>query len=175
MHRARWTLAFLFILALFYFPMPSVLAADASSSSGSLEDRVNALTKVQPGLGTVMTEYGNRFVDVYFAAHGGNWGLAQYQLHEMLEIQEVGEITRPQYAPSLKAFEDAYLNPLQAKIIQKDLNAFNPLYENAVEGCNGCHAATGHSFIHFKLPPSPVEDYIDFSFKSNPSSPTDED
>ena len=49
----------------------------------------------QPGLGTVMIEYSNRYTDMYYAAKSGNWPLAAYQLKEALEIQEVGETTHP--------------------------------------------------------------------------------
>jgi hypothetical protein len=157
------------IFSLDLTPSVPLSAAASNLSSGSLNERLDALTKIQPGLGTVMTEYGNRFVDVYFAARGRNWGLAQYQLHEMLEIQEVGEATRPKHAANLKAFEDGYLKPLSDTILKKDWNAFQELYGEAADGCNACHAATGHAFIHFKLPTKPVEDYLDFSVKTDPT------
>lgn len=157
-----------FLISLGIASITAVLAANSSISSGSLKDRVNALAKIQPGLGTIMTEYGNRFVDVYYAAHGGNWGLAQFQLKEMTEIQEVGETTRPEHASSLKAFEDGYLKPLEKAVANKDWKTFQRRYQDTVSGCNGCHAATGHAFIHFRLPPRPVEDYLDFSLKSDP-------
>lgn len=58
-----------------------------------MENRVQALSSIQPGLGAIMHEYGNRFTNMYFAANGDNWGLAQYELKEMLEAQEIAEIT----------------------------------------------------------------------------------
>ncbi|WP_287409846.1 hypothetical protein [Oceanithermus sp.] len=136
--------------------------------NGSLEDRVNALAKIQPGLGTVMIEYGDRFANTYYAAKGGNWGLAQYQLKEATEIQEVGEITRPKNAPLLKSFEHAYLDPLMKDIENKDWASFEKNYSAAVEGCNGCHKATGHGYVEYKLPAQPVEAYINFNLKTDP-------
>ena len=62
---------------------------------GSTDKQLKALAAIQPGLGTVMIEYANRYSDIYYAAKGGNWPLAAYQLKEMGEIQEVGETTRP--------------------------------------------------------------------------------
>jgi hypothetical protein len=57
-----------------------------------------------------MIEYGYRYTTAYYAAKAGNWGLAEYQLKEMREIQEVGETTRPARAGALKGFETAFTN-----------------------------------------------------------------
>ena len=155
---------------------PVALAEDPATDifKGPVDARLDALAKVQPGLGTVMTEYGNRFVDVYYAAKGGNWGLAQYQLKEMLEIQEVGEATRPAKAPLLKSFEEGYLLPLEKTISAKQWKKFDSLYRDAADGCNGCHAATDHEFIHFRLPAKPVEAYLDFTVKTDPTGKWEE-
>jgi hypothetical protein len=116
---------------------------------------LDQIAEIQPGLGTVMIEYGNRFWAMYYAANSGNWGLAQYQLKEALEIQEVGEMTRPGRAASLKNFEASYLEPLNATMNTKDLNAFKAAYNNTIDGCNGCHAANGFPYIKYTLPSSP--------------------
>lgn len=111
------------------------------------------LAEIQPGLGTVMIEYGNRFWTMYYAAKNGNWDLAKYQLKEALEIRR--ETTRPGNAGMLKAFEDTYLVPLKKAIDAKDWNAFQEAYNNAIKGCNACHVATGHPYIKYELPPTP--------------------
>jgi hypothetical protein len=113
------------------------------------------LAEIQPGLGTVMIEYGNRFYIMYYAAKSSNWDLASYQLKEAREIQEVGETTRPGRAPMLKSFESAYLDPLEKTITAKDWNAFQTAYNNTVQGCNGCHAANQFPYIKYTLPSIP--------------------
>ena len=55
---------------------------------GTTEEKIKTLADLQPGLGTVMIEYGNRMSTMYYAAKGGNWGMADYQLKEAREIQE---------------------------------------------------------------------------------------
>ncbi|WP_198030871.1 hypothetical protein [Cupriavidus sp. amp6] len=57
---------------------------------------------------------------IYLGSQWWNWGLAQYQLKELLEAQEVGEITRPQHAPMLKANEKTYLTPVAQAIEKKN-------------------------------------------------------
>ncbi len=123
------------------------------TSSGNLT--LTQLAEIQPGLGTVMIEYGTRFYTMYYAAKNGNWDLASYQLKEALEIQEVGETTRPARASRLKALESTYLDPLNNTINAKNFSTFQTAYNNTVGGCNGCHAASGFPYIKYTLPSSP--------------------
>ena len=59
-----------------------VLAAGAFAASdwltGSTDEKLKTLAGIQPGLGTVMIEYSNRYSDMYYAAKSGNWPLAAY-------------------------------------------------------------------------------------------------
>ncbi len=123
-------------------------------------DRQLALWNIQPGLGTVMMEYGKRFALVKFAADAGDWGMAQYQLKEAVEIQEVGETTRPARAALLKSFEQTYLDPLSAAIENQDATAFNTAFTQAIAGCNACHTAAGFSFVRVQSPPTQPEAFL---------------
>ncbi len=75
-------------------------------------------------------------------------------IKEALEIQEVGETTRPARAGALKAFETAYLEPLNATIAAKDFQKFDAAFKAGVKGCNGCHASQGFPFMEYVLPES---------------------
>lgn len=122
---------------------------------GSTEEKLKTLAEIQPGLGTVMIEYGNRYTNAYYAAKGGNWDLAGYMLKEAGEIQEVGETTRPARAEALKAFEKSYLDPLNDAVKAKDFKKFDKGFKDGIQGCNGCHAAQGFPFIKYQLPKAP--------------------
>ncbi len=166
----RWGVVSVALVAMMVFaqgtaPMPDI-------TNGSLQDRVDALAMIQPGLGTVMIEYGNRMTNTYYAAKAGNWGLAQYMLKEALEIQEVGEITRPARAGALKTVETAFLDPLNQTILDKDWPGFQSTFDAAVtNGCNGCHASSGFAYIKYQLPPTAAESYLDFNVASDPTPP----
>ncbi|VVB84152.1 Uncharacterised protein [uncultured archaeon] len=116
---------------------------------------LDQIAGIQPGLGTVMMEYGNRFYIMYYAAKSGNWELAQYQMKEALEIQEVGETTRTGRAANLKTFEASYLEPLNATLNAKDWNTFQAAYNKTIDGCNGCHTLNQFPYITYTLPSSP--------------------
>jgi len=113
------------------------------------------MAEIMPGLGTVMMEYSHRFYIAYYAAKAGNWKLADYELDEMLEVQEIGEATRVEHAKALKAFEDKYLSKLINSTKSKNWDAFKTNYEKATIGCNACHVSSGHGYIKYKLPDTP--------------------
>lgn len=159
------------LACLMLIPAVGVQAADDQENSiyqGALENRVDALASIQPGLGVIMHEMAYRLANSYWAAAGGNWGLAQYQLKELVEAQEVAEITRPQRAPMLKAFEESYIEPLGKAIEKKDLAQFNRSFAAAVNGCNACHTALGYGFIRYHVPKRPTQEFLDFTVKTEP-------
>ncbi len=103
---------------------------------------LSQIANIQPGLGTVMIEYGQRMNNLWFAAQKSNWAMVSYQVDEMREIQETGEITRSNRAAMLKGFESSFLDPIAKAAANKDQTAFTTAYDNAIGGCNGCHAAS---------------------------------
>ncbi len=143
------------------------MAPDGGANKSNLD-----LWKIQPGGGTVMIEYANRMNNMWWAAHATddgtpsgnpapNWGMVLYQIKEMPEIQEVFETTRPANKALLKNFESSYLTTAAgsldevAKAAQagtKTLADFETAYDNAINGCNVCHAATNHQFVKNHAP-----------------------
>ena len=115
-----------------------------------------------------MIEYGRRMAQLDDAIKAGNWDMAKYQLDEMIEIQEVGETTRPGRAPALKAFEDGYLTPLGQAILAQDNAKATAGMTNLVGGCNACHAAStganwsSYGYIQIQLPPTNPADYLNW-------------
>ena len=83
---------------------------------------ISQLANIQPGLGSIMMEFGHRFYIAYYAGKARNWELAKYEIHELLEAQEVAEITRPKYTKELKEFEYGVVKKLQEAIEKKTGN-----------------------------------------------------
>jgi hypothetical protein len=116
---------------------------------GNTEEKLKSLAEIQPGLGTVMIEYSNRYTNAYYAAKGGNWDLASYRIKEAREIQEVGETTRPERAQALKGFEKNYLDSLDEAIKAKDFKKFDAAFKLGMQGCNTCHTGQGFPYIKY--------------------------
>jgi hypothetical protein len=151
-------------------PGPAGAPAPTTIKTKHGELTLEQLAEIQPGLGTVMQEYGRRFAMVKMAADAGDWGMAQYQLDEAIEIQEVGEATRPEKADMLSNFEHTYLDPLAKTIEAKDKAAFGSAYSKAIDGCNGCHVATGHPYVRFQMPQTSPEPFLKLA-PSEPKAP----
>lgn len=141
--------------------LASVAYAESDWLKGSVDEKLKTLAELQPGVGTVMIEYSGRYTNAYYAAKGGNWGLAGYQIKEAREIQEVGETTRPARAAALKAFESAYLDPIDKAIEAKDFKKFEVAFKAGIQGCNGCHASNGFPYIKYELPKAPLSPLSD--------------
>jgi len=141
----------------------AVLISITSSVAGDMSQTVVAtkhnksltleqIAQIQPGLGTLMIEFGHRFYVAYYAAKANNWELADYEIHELIEAQEVAEVTRPKYTEELKAFEHGALAQLQQTIKAKDWKQFEVKYAETTKACNTCHTKNGHPYIQYKLP-----------------------
>jgi len=116
---------------------------------------IGELAEIQPGLGTIMIEFGHRFYIAYYAAKAGNWQLAKYELEELVEAQETAEATRPEYAKDLKSFESNVFLKLLESINTKDFKLFSKRYEETTKACNRCHKTHGHEYIYYQLPKTP--------------------
>lgn len=130
---------------------------------------LSQIANIQPGLGTVMIEYGIRFNNMWFAAQKGNWEMVKYQVFEMQEIQEVGETTRTNRASALKNFETNHLIPILNAATVKNLSAFTTEYDSAITGCNFCHAGqssadfASYSFVKIARPTAPDFNNVDWA------------
>ena len=140
-----------------------LMIASASLSAQNLADAVvptkhnkeltlGELAEIQPGLGTIMMEFGHRFYVAYYAAKAGNWELAQYELKELSEAQETAEATRPKYAKQLKAFEHTAFKKLQDAAAAGKWELFAKRYAETTNACNACHKVNGHPYIQYRLP-----------------------
>ncbi len=143
------------VLAIIAVIVAVVISNGQSTSKLNNADRSMTLWNIQPGLGTIMIEYAARMNNAWYAVDAGNWGMAKYQVKEMTEIQEVGEVTRPGHADALKKFEKSDLDPLMAAVTAKDKDAFIAAYDKAITGCNQCHGDTkgkdGSSYSFVKI------------------------
>ncbi len=153
-------------------PAAAPASAELEKRVKTLEDFVKVQGSINPGLGTIMIEYSQRMAKLYFAGQAEAWDEAVYQLDEMKEIQEVGEITRPKRADALKTFENKYLNPLENTIKAKNKGDFTVAYTKTVEGCNTCHTTTksdafpnGYGWVKIVVPKASPVDYQDLTAK----------
>ena len=153
-------LILIFSGAVFAQDLDKTVIATKHNSNMTIGD----IAEIQPGLGTIMMEFGHRFYIAYYAAKAKNWEMAKYELHELVEAQEVAETTRPKYKKQLKDFEDSSIEKLQEAVEEKNWKAFKRRYAQTTKACNACHAANGHPYIRYRLPKQAPE-FLDMSLR----------
>ena len=127
------------------------------------------LEEIQPGFGNIMREIAYRVTNGYWAAQGGNWGLAQYQFQMLERAMDAGMRTTPKLVQSLRPYEQTFLEPLTTAIAHKRLDQFNSHFAAALGGCNDCHKETGLGFIWYELPEtSGSASFLEYGLQTEP-------
>jgi len=126
--------------------------------SGHREISVEDLAAIQPGLGRLMPEVGQRTWKLYYAAKAENWPLATFQAKEIKGLMELGAFTRPKHEEALNQFMEENWKPLQEALNQKSFPAFEEAFKKAVEAANAYHEMKDKPYIVWKLPDTPPPD-----------------
>lgn len=121
---------------------------------------LDQLAELQPGLGQLMPQISQRYWILYYAARGGNWALAHYQLRGIRGLMRIGETTRPKMAKFLRAFQEGHLGAIEKAIEARDWADFEKAYGEGIKGANSYHATTGHPEVVWQLPPTPPEHLV---------------
>lgn len=139
-----------------------LVGAITSGFAADLNDVINVL----PKFAIPMREVGDRFQNMYFAAKGGNWGLAYYMSKYMNGAMNPARITKPDEYKIWADFYKDSIGPVNNAIFAKDLKAFEKEYASAVDACNVCHVSLGYPFIKVVRQPSPSDVGIDYKLPS---------
>jgi hypothetical protein len=144
------------IIALAILGMPAVpFAAD-----------LNDVIGVLPKFAIPMREVGDRFQNMYFAAKGGNWGLAFYMSKYMNGAMNPAKVTKPTEYELWKNFYEETFAPVNKAIVAKDLAAFEKAYTGVIKACNECHSGMGYGFIKVVKQKAPSDVYVDYQVPS---------
>jgi hypothetical protein len=118
---------------------------------------LDQLAELQPGLADLMPAVSERYWIAFYAARGGNWALAAYQLRHLAVLLRRGAVTRPKHAANLTAYEKERIAPLLDAARARDFAAFERAYREATDEANRLHRELGHPDIVWRLPERPPE------------------
>ncbi len=130
--------------------------------SGKKEMAIDEIAMIQPGLGRLMPEIGNRTWKLYYAGKAENWPNAMYQWKETKKLFETGAYTRPKHEEALEEYLRDSWAPLEKAIQAEDLEAFLAAFDRAVDDANAWHDKKDKPYIVWKLPDHPPPD-LDFT------------
>jgi hypothetical protein len=140
-------LSFAALMTAALFTAGTALAQDAAKPAAE------AASAPEPsGLGEIMTLQQLRHIKLWFAGHGGNWPLADYELDELGEgFDDIGKIVGSdlvdkQVGGPIKALEKAVEDENRA--------AFDAAFDRLSAGCNSCHSSLDRKFIVIQRPTS---------------------
>jgi cytochrome c553 len=139
---------------------PAGGAGDAALAE--LEARMTAELEARftPGLHTLMVTLAHRHASLWFSGAEGNWGLADYMLHELEELIEEIEELHPVYddipvAELLSEMTIPAVERLEAAVDAEDGAAFARAFDQLTTACNACHVASGRDYIRMVRPETP--------------------
>jgi hypothetical protein len=144
---------------------PPLLAADADT-----QKQLDAVKAAIPKFAVPMREVGDRFQNMYFAAHNGNWALAAYMSKYMNGAMNPAKLTKPNEYPVWQTFYENTFAGVNKAIQGKDVKAFDKAYSAVINDCNGCHKAMGYGFIQVVKQKGPADVGINYKVKSEPDS-----
>jgi hypothetical protein len=132
----------------------------------AVQTQIDAIKGVLPKFAIPMREVGDRFQNMFFAAKGGNWGLAAYMSKYMNGAMNPATLTKPAEYPMWKSFYTSTFAPVNAAIQAQDFKTFSVAYDKVITSCNGCHAAMGYGFIKVAKLSAPADQGIDYTVES---------
>jgi hypothetical protein len=118
---------------------------------------LDQLAELQPGLGQLMPLVSERYWTLYYAAKGGNWALADYEVRSLRSLWTKMSTTRPKYKAMLDNYTKKIFDPLAQHITVKNFTEFEKVYKKGIELANTMHVASNHGEIVWKLPPNPPQ------------------
>ncbi len=130
-----------------------LLTAGTATAQDAAKSTTEAASQPEPpGLGEIMTLQQLRHLKLWFAGHGGNWPLADYELDELGEgfddVSKIvgGDTVDKQVGAPMKALEKA--------VEDKNRAAFDTAFDQLSAGCNSCHRSLDRKFIVIQRPTS---------------------
>ena len=130
------------------------------------QKQIDEIKGALPKFAIPMREVGDRFQNMYFAAQGGNWGLAFYMSKYMNGAMNLAKVTKPKEYEDWKSFYETTFAPVNKAIMAQDIKAFTKEYNGVIESCNACHQGMGYGFIKVIKLKEPVDKGINYLLKS---------
>ncbi|MDA8442535.1 MAG: hypothetical protein M0Z55_09180 [Peptococcaceae bacterium] len=153
-------------------PAPAPTATNAASVASVNTKVDNIVSKGLYRFGPPMMGVSDSYDNMYFAAKGGNWALADYMGDVMDDFMAPAQLTKASLYSQWSGFYKGNLGDgtaLRKAIASKDFTAFTKAYTATMTNmCNTCHSNNGFKFIKKIQATSPAVD-LDYTVKSDAS------
>ena len=136
-----------------------------------LQNRIDSLQKqltetYKPGFGEFMSSIQAHHSKLWFAGQNENWKLADFEVHEIMEVVEDIHKFQTERKESRKIeMINPALDSINYAIQQKNPALFKSSFSLLTNTCNNCHRATDFEFNVVKIPDT--QPYSNQDFKVN--------
>jgi hypothetical protein len=113
------------------------------------------MSETLPDTSTIMTRVGECWWKLWYAAEGGNWGLADYYMRRVIKLENQLKVLRPKHLERLDRFQASATPAVVAAIAAEDVEAFRTAYQAATDTANRLHEESGYPYIRWTLPKEP--------------------
>jgi hypothetical protein len=144
----------------------TMASAAETATPSDMQKQIDDIKAAIPKFAIPMREVGDRFQNMYFAAQGGNWGLAAYMSKYMNGAMSPAKLTKPDEYPAWSSFYSDTFAPVNKAITAQDWKTFEKAYMAVIKNCNDCHAGMGYGFIKVVKQKTPANVGINYKLKS---------
>jgi hypothetical protein len=144
-----------------------LIGTTALYAAEDVQKQIDEIKGTLPKFAIPMREVGDRFQNMYYAAQGGNWGLAAYMSKYMNGAMNPAKVTKPNEYEAWKAFYADTFAPVNKAITAHDFEAFAKEYDAVINSCNACHEGMGYGFIKVIKMKEPADKSVDYLLKSH--------
>jgi len=138
----------------------------ATAAGEDMQKQIDGIMGALPKFAVPMREVGDRFQNMYFAAEGGNWALANYMSKYMHKAMNPAMVTKPNEYPDWVSFYEDDFAPVNKAIAAEDMAAFTKEYNKVINSCNACHDGMGYGFIKVVKLAAPPDQGIEYKLSS---------
>ena len=153
-------------------PATPPVTQDAGAEIAALKKEIELIKGKLPDQSHAMKDVAYHFTNLWFAGQKQNWPLAKFYLDEtrshlkwavrIIPVRKVNGADLDLKA-MLDGIDQTSLASLQKTIDAKNQADFSTAYQQTLNACYSCHAATGKPFLRLHLPEQPEARIIDFS------------
>ena len=158
----RQLLCFLLFLGLMGCQQQSPEIRMLGNRIDSLEQQLTQT--YQPGFGEFMSRIQAHHMKLWFAGQYGNWDLADFEIHEILEtVQDIQSYETEREESKEIGIVLPAIDSVSIAIKQQDPELFRQQFTLLTNTCNACHELTHFAFNVVKTPTSSPFSNQDFS------------
>jgi len=138
----------------------NTVVAALQDSLKDVQQQLDQLRQMAPGLGEYMTTIQLHASKLWFAVNASNWDLASYEVDKMSETMDGARALHVfknglDISGVLESLQQTQIPLMRQAIALKTNTAFTSAYSETLDACNGCHRSAGYGFISIMTPTAP--------------------